>query len=189
MPVESVAEILSDRLSLFPKSQSPKLADHLVSLCRKHRLDPAFVLSLIQAESEFRIHAVSPVGAIGLMQLMLPTAQALIKTKYFHLTGFEPYLGKRLHQWELTPKQLREPFLNTAIGVAYLAWLRDYYDDHHSYTVFAAYNVGPGRMDELLAQKGFKPVDTKKYFQNIRSKVPHFRFYQPARPRPKLERG
>jgi soluble lytic murein transglycosylase-like protein len=70
-----------------------------------------------------------------------------------------------------------DPYVNTAIGVAYLAWLRDYYKGS-PYRLLAAYNVGPGRMNELLSQRSFQPTETKKYFLSIRRGVPVFRFYQ-----------
>src|SRR5688572_27777489 len=58
MSEKRVADILTDRLDLFPQSQVPKLAHHLVSLCKQYRFDPAFILSLIEVESGFKIKAV-----------------------------------------------------------------------------------------------------------------------------------
>src|SRR5581483_5315486 len=43
----------------------------------KNRLDPDFVNSVIKAESDFKVHAVSKKGAQGLMQLMPGTAAKL----------------------------------------------------------------------------------------------------------------
>src|ERR1700687_1620548 len=42
---------------------------------QKHQVKPAFVKSIIAAESGFSSAAISPKGAIGLMQLMPQTAQ------------------------------------------------------------------------------------------------------------------
>lgn len=179
---EKVSEILKDRLDLFPQSQASKLAHHILALCKRYRLDPAFILSLMQVESEFRVKAISPVGAVGLMQLMVPTANFVIHELGVHFSGFEDFKGYALRSG-VSVRQLEDPFVNTAIGIAYLAWLRDYYEGLPAYYVLAAYNVGPARLDELLAQKSFKPVETKKYFLAIRRGVPKFRFYRKSKPR------
>ncbi|MGZ3696730.1 MAG: lytic transglycosylase domain-containing protein, partial [Bdellovibrionota bacterium] len=150
-----------------PKSQTPKLARHLLSLCRQYRFDPAFVLSLIQVESAFKIKARSPVGALGLMQLMPGTAQFIAQE-----------LGIEVSQQGITERALLDPFFNITLGVAYLAWLRDHYAGSAPYYLVAAYNIGPARLDELLSRKSFKPVGTKKYFQAIRRGIPEFRYYR-----------
>ena len=43
----------------------------------RNRLDPDFVSSVISAESNFKVHAISKKGALGLMQLMPSTAAQL----------------------------------------------------------------------------------------------------------------
>lgn len=178
IPEERVTEILADRLDLFPKSQAPRLARHIVSLCKNYRFDPAFVLSLIQVESSFRVRATSPVGALGLMQVMLPTANFVVQNLRLSPSGFENFQVMSLRSRALTSAVLVEPFVNTMIGITYLAWLRDYYKGLLPYHVVAAYNLGPARLDELLASKSFRPVETKKYFHSIRRGVPHLRFYR-----------
>jgi soluble lytic murein transglycosylase-like protein len=177
MSEDEVSEILEDRLDLFPKSQVPRLARHIIFLCQKYRLNPAFVLSLIEVESSYRIKAVSPVGAIGLMQVMVPTADYVIHTHGVRFSGYENFKGNSIRKGKITVAKLMDPFVNTALGISYLAMLRDHYKGSSSY-VLAAYNVGPGRLDELLAQKSFRPVETKKYFLAIRNKVPRFRSYK-----------
>jgi hypothetical protein len=173
-----VAEILSDRLDRVPQSQIPRLSKHLVCLCEHYRFDPAFILSLIEVESGFHVKAKSPVGALGLMQVMLPTANYVVRELEFKFSGYEYFKNITLEDKEITAEVLLEPFVNTAIGMAYLAWLRDNYEN--SYHTLAAYNLGPGRIDQLLARKSFQPVIARKYFQAIRKKYPDFRFYQRA---------
>jgi hypothetical protein len=170
MPESRVTQIFKDRLDLFPQSQIPRLSRHLIALCKRYRFDPAFVLSLVQVESGFHIRIKSPMGAVGLMQLMPGTGQKMVEDLGLHY----PNVGRAL----------LDPFVNLTLGVAYLAWLRDHYRGLPPYYLVAAYNVGPARMDELLSRKSFKPVNTKKYFEAIRRQVPGFRFYRHEASRP-----
>jgi soluble lytic murein transglycosylase len=123
------------------------------------------ILSLIQVESAFRSKVVSYAGAVGLMQIMPPTARVISKRYKI------PYRG---------PKDLRNPYVNLTLGVTYLAELRDRYSGMSPYYHFAAYNVGPYRLDQLLLRKNFKPDKTKVYYDKIRNGVPGWRYYQRA---------
>ena len=136
--------------------------DHVAGLLgeRLDKFDPAFVLSVIEVESSFRIKVVSSAGAVGLMQVMPATAQVVADRYRIRYTG---------------TRSLTDPFTNVSIGVAYLAHLRDLYRDLSPYFHVAAYNIGPARLDELRVQRGFKPVKTKVYYQAIRNGVPYFR--------------
>lgn len=171
MSVRKVADVLNDQLDLFPKALTPRLAKHLVKLCRFYRFDPAFILSLIRVESGFHIRVVSAAGAVGLMQVMPATALHII------------------NEWDLPvpshvdmKRALTDPFFNLTVGVAYLASLRDRYEGRSAYYLLAAYNVGPARLDEILENvalqhKTFHPVQTLKYYEAIRRGVPDFRYY------------
>lgn len=176
MPEMRVTQILQDRLDLFPKSEAPKLARHLLELCKQYRFDPAFVLALIQVESAFHIKAVSPFGAVGLMQIMPATAVVTAEEMGLDLENQRLRLGAR-SKLAAAGRLLRDPFANLTFGVAYLSWLRDHYHGLSAYYLVAAYNIGPARMDELLSRKSFKPVSTKRYFEAIRRGVPGLRFY------------
>jgi soluble lytic murein transglycosylase-like protein len=161
-----IASILAERLDSFPSRRTLELARHLLSLCEKYRFEPAFILSLIEVESRFRTKVVSPAGAVGLMQLMPSTAR---------------FVAESLAKPFLSAKSLEDPFVNLTLGLAYLASLRDRYllDLRYSpYHVLAAYNVGPARLNQLMARKNFKPTKTRKYYEDIRRGMPQFRSYQ-----------
>ena len=163
-------EVLAKRLDYFPKDKVPELAKHLIELCRIHRFDPVFLLSLIEVESRFRIDAVSHMGAIGLMQMRLATAQDVLRSIGYRLSGYEDTESRQLLRMKLTEKSLMNPFVNTMIGMSYLSWLRDHYRGKPAYYFLAAYNMGPGRVDELLSQKG-SVIRPCSYYESIRNNI------------------
>ncbi len=105
--------------------------------------EPALVLGLIRQESLFNTDAVSRVGARGLMQLMPGTAK---------LTA--PKVGLRYDASRLT----QDPDYNVALGRHYLAEMLERYDGQHILAI-AAYNAGPGRVEEWLGRFGPPPSD------------------------------
>lgn len=179
MSESNISDIFADHLVNFPKSQVPKLSRHLLSLCRHYRFDPAFVLSLIQVESAFNPKVISPMNAVGLMQVLPGTAQFVVRDTGLPFAGVDEATSTAVRkQRRATERMLTDPFYNLSIGVAYLAWLRDYYQDLDPYYLVAAYNIGPGRLDELRARKSFRPTETKKYYLAIRRRVHEFRSYK-----------
>ncbi len=106
-------------------------------------VDPAIVLGLIRQESSFDSGTVSPAGARGLMQLMPATAATLA-----HQIGTT-----------VTPVALVfEPEQNMRLGTAYLRELLDRYANALPLAL-AAYNAGPGRVDQWLVQNGDPRVE------------------------------
>jgi soluble lytic murein transglycosylase-like protein len=103
-----------------PPAPSPaQLAD---AAADKYGLPRRLVRSVISKESDFQPQAVSPKGAIGLMQLMPATAEAL---------GADP----------------RDPAQNVDAGTRYLRDLLEKYDGG-LWHALAAYNAGPGAVDK-----------------------------------------
>ncbi len=100
----------------------------------RHDLDPALVLAVIHVESRFDTYAVSPVYALGLMQVMPATGEWLAPTVGVEWRG---------------PETLFDPVANVRLGIAYLRQLTDRYDGSIR-TALLAYNWGPGRIDRRL---------------------------------------
>jgi soluble lytic murein transglycosylase-like protein len=163
MSVDRVTRVFNDHLVGVPARRHSRLARYLLRQCSDYQFDPAFVLSLIQVESRFRAEAVSPVGAVGLMQIMPATAGLIARRSGIQYSG---------------PSSLRDPFINITLGMAYLSLLREKYQGLAPYFLVAAYNIGPAKLDELLSRKYFKPVKTKQYYQAIRHGVHNLRFYK-----------
>jgi soluble lytic murein transglycosylase-like protein len=111
------------------------LARTILSESRARGVSPSLVLAVIQIESGYYNFAVSPVGALGLMQIMPPTGEMLARE-----LGV-PWRG---------PQTLFDPIVNVRFGIAYLAWLHREYGNLS--TALAAYNWGPGHVSRQLAQ-------------------------------------
>lgn len=105
-------------------------------------LPPAFVQSVARAESGYRQDAVSPKGAIGLMQLMPKTAAEL---------AADPYDAAQ----------------NAEAGAKYLRDLLQKYenDPHQVSKAVAAYNAGPAAVDKY---DGIPPyAETIRYVKRV----------------------
>lgn len=171
MGEEHVAHVFEDHLPQSFRSQSRDLARHLLRLSRRYDFHPAFVLALIQIESSFNPLAHSRAGAIGLMQLMPPTAKSLARKLNYERAA-------RLSRRDLS-RALTDPFISLSLGVAYLHELRTRYPEASPYYMLAAYNLGPGRLRELLVNPKYRPSLTlERYIQGIRSGVEGFRTYR-----------
>ncbi|EQA71709.1 transglycosylase SLT domain protein [Leptospira noguchii serovar Panama str. CZ214] len=122
------------------KNIEPSLSKIIHQESEKNNLDPRLVQSVIKAESNFKTDAVSPKGAIGLMQLMPSTADSL---------GVEdPF----------------DPAENVAGGTKFLSDLLNKYKnlDH----ALAAYNAGPSAVDRY---SGIPPYrETRNYVEKVK---------------------
>ncbi|MGE0384446.1 MAG: transglycosylase SLT domain-containing protein [Gammaproteobacteria bacterium] len=105
---------------------------------RQRKLPPAVLFSIIRAESAFMTDARSPVGAMGLMQLMPQTAEHTART-----------LGIKLND----PKLLYDARTNITLGSAYLKRMLDAHGGNLALAA-AAYNAGPGRVRAWRANAG-----------------------------------
>jgi soluble lytic murein transglycosylase-like protein len=61
----------------YPRYSKQEIRRAIVWYAKKYRLDPALLRAVIKTESDFRQHAVSPKGAVGLMQLTPAAATTL----------------------------------------------------------------------------------------------------------------
>jgi soluble lytic murein transglycosylase len=108
-------------------------------------VDPFLVAGLIREESLYSARVVSPVGAIGLMQLMPATAKKVARQ-----------LGLRDSDYD--PQGLYEPEHNIQLGTYYLGQLLNEFQDNIIYSV-AAYNAGPQAVKRWIAQNGQRDPD------------------------------
>jgi soluble lytic murein transglycosylase-like protein len=149
VPAPPAPTVAAPAAPLPPAPSPQELAD---SAADKYGLPRLLVRSVMAAESGFQANALSPKGAIGLMQLMPGTAQDL---------GADPY----------------DPAQNVDAGVHYLRDLLSRYDGG-LFRALAAYNAGPGAVDKyhwvppyrettdyvnrIVNAAGFAPAQTGK---------------------------
>ncbi len=117
------------------------VARTIVREARRHDIDPGLVLAVIHVESRYNAFAVSPVGAMGLMQIMPRTGVELAAR-----AGI-PWRG---------PQTLFDPILNVRMGVAYLRELANRFGSIE--LALAAYNWGPGHIHRRLRRGTPAPV-------------------------------
>jgi soluble lytic murein transglycosylase-like protein len=106
------------------------LAERIEDIALAEGIETHVAFGLVRAESEFNRRAVSPVGAVGLTQLMPSTA------RYF----------KR----GVSREALMDRDTNLRIGFRYLRTLIEKYNGNLELALLA-YNRGPERVDQLLA--------------------------------------
>ncbi|TBR17000.1 lytic transglycosylase domain-containing protein [bacterium] len=85
---------------LKENGKTDRYDDALLSEARKRGLDPRLLKAIIAAESEFNPKALSPKGALGLMQVMPATAESmgvprgLIKDPWQNIRAGAAYIAK-----------------------------------------------------------------------------------------------
>jgi soluble lytic murein transglycosylase len=114
---------------------------------RDNGLDPALVYGLVRQESRFVSDIVSGAGAVGLMQLMPPTARWVARQ-----TGAD---ARAL--------RLDNAAFNVRLGAYYLHYVLDKLDGEPVLAA-AAYNAGPGRAQ---AWRGNAPLEGAIYAETI----------------------
>jgi hypothetical protein len=143
------------------RSAPPAIAATVNRVAAEHVLPPELLDSVIKAESNYEPYAVSPKGAVGLMQLIPATARRFGVADAFN------------------------PVENIQGGAKYLRYLLDLY--HGDYPLaLAAYNAG----EETVARYGGVPpfAETQKYVAQVRKRVEtRVKAKQPAAPETKPE--
>ena len=123
------------------------LAGNIVDVASAEGIDPELAFRLVKLESDFKVHATSPVGAIGLTQLMPATARYYVKG--------------------ITREKLYDPTTNLRIGFRYLRGLVNEYDGDVKIALLV-YNRGPVAVAKSRAQgdnpsNGYDRILTKGY--------------------------
>jgi len=119
---------------------------------------PSLALAVAYVESSFRADAISPAGAIGVMQIM-------------------PRTGRTIYG--LSPQQLKDPHINIRAGIQFLDKLIEQYDGRidlalSHYNGGSAVNRG-GKKKVISYTRGYvlKVLDAAKRYRESQSVTPH----------------
>jgi soluble lytic murein transglycosylase-like protein len=118
-----------------------------------------WIWRVMHAESRGNRRAISPAGAMGLMQIM-PATWAMLTAR--HRLGNDPF----------------DVRANIHAGAAYLCAMWDRYGDVR--LMLAAYNAGPGRADAYAARRRGLPAETIAYVAAIAPELGSLRRPSPA---------
>jgi len=139
--LERVSRYLSDRRSGLSEVEIEQVSAAIVRDANALGIDPMLVIAVIHVESRGNAYALSPVGAMGMMQIMPRTGEELAAQLDIPWNG---------------PQTLFDALANVRMGIAYLKQLETRYGSMA--TALAAYNWGPGRIDSRLRSGAALPV-------------------------------
>jgi Transglycosylase SLT domain len=128
-------------ISLRPTMSEAELCETIVSAARTNQLPIGFFTNLIWQESGFNSNAVSRAGAQGIAQFMPQVAEQMGVTDPFDPRQALPAAARLL-------RSLYGKFGNLGLAAA-------------------AYNAGPGRIVDWLANRGKMPIETRNYVLTI----------------------
>lgn len=130
--------------SLYPEAYKAKVFQY----AEKRKIDPYLILSIMRAETQYKSDAISPVGAVGLMQFMPYSAQKVAD----------------ITDQKIQTDQLFTPEKSIEFGAAYLKKLSLEMENQKP-LVAAAYNGGPHRVKSWMKNLGQLEFD--KFIEHI----------------------
>ena len=136
---ERIVQIIGNFNTGLDKKEEYKIAETIYYESLKYGYDPLLIVAVILTESSFNNRAISRRGAIGLMQILPPTAIEIAEKANF--------------EWK-DDNSLHNPFLNIKMGTYYLFSLKLRFKDMA--LALEAYNAGPTRMLEMI-RSGKRP--------------------------------
>ncbi len=123
-------------------------SEHVSHFAADYGVPESLAYSIIRAESNFYPSARSPVGAVGLMQVMPATAKFLLKGE----------------SRDSAASQLTRPELNINLGMKHLQYLVKRYRGNLVFAV-AAYNSGATPVDRW--RRNFSGLRSDEFIENI----------------------
>lgn len=135
------SQVLAEALPIRHTAQHRSYDAYVSEASRRFRIPAAWIRAVMRRESGNDPRAISPKGAMGLMQIMPDTWNEL-RTRY--RLGEDPF----------------DPRDNILAGAAYL---RELYDRYGSPSFLAAYNAGPRRYEDSLSKTRHLPAETRAY--------------------------
>jgi soluble lytic murein transglycosylase-like protein len=150
-PADEIEALLSRYMTGLAPFELRRTAEAVLHESARNRIDPRLVLAVMHTESGYYNFARSPVGALGLMQIMPATGEMLAREAGLGWSG---------------PDDLFSPELNVQLGTRYLALLHARYGTWRR--ALAAYNWGPAAIDKRLADGALVP---EAYVQQVYARL------------------
>ena len=113
--------------------------NEIVTSAQRNKIDPFLVAAVIKNESEFRPGAVSPVGAVGMMQIMPETGE---------------WIAGQMGLADYSVDSLYNPGINIRMGCWYLSELKFEFRDN-LLLMMMAYNAGRGNTHGWMNANGW----------------------------------
>jgi hypothetical protein len=145
VPVSAVAQTPPPVSGAEANSAPDPFAAFIGEASKRFNVPTLWLRAVMQVESAGNAQALSPKGAIGLMQIM-PETYAQLRQEYG--LGADPF----------------DPHDNLMAGAAYL---REMYDLYGAPGFLAAYNAGPGSYDAHLMTGQPLPAETQLYLSRL----------------------
>ncbi|UPK26501.1 lytic transglycosylase domain-containing protein [Bradyrhizobium sp. 195] len=142
---EPTAAVAAQAAPIQRQQASDRYAALVAEAARRFSIPEAWIRAVMRIESGGDRHAVSPKGALGLMQLM-PKTWADMRARYG--LGRDPF----------------DPHDNIFAGTAFL---RELHERYGSPGFLAAYNAGPGRYEDYRDKHRPLPAETVAYVAAI----------------------
>lgn len=140
---------IENQRALWEKAYPKAFQEYVDEFSGKFDVPQEMIWSIMRAESTFRRDAVSPVGAMGLMQVMPKTGQKIAEL-----------MGER----KFDPKDLLEPPTAIKMGTRYLQRLWRKFNGNRA-LVAGGYNAGPHRI--LMWLSRFGTLDLDEFIEHI----------------------
>jgi soluble lytic murein transglycosylase-like protein len=112
----------------------------IAAVAERFALDPLLVVAVIEAESGYDWRAISPMGSVGLMQVMPETAA------------------------QYGAQDAYDPIVNIGLGCRHLAGLMERFEGDMKLAL-AGYNAGPGAVDRFDGVPPYR--ETRRYVDRV----------------------
>ncbi len=156
LPKKEFEELLMSSLTPEAQGQIKPYLGALLNLSVEYQMDPFWIVSIIMVESNFKLTAVSPKNARGLMQIKPDTAQHLYQLMQITLT--EDQVSENLYH----------PEKNIEVGVFYLKKLLQNFRMNYRFAT-VAYNIGPQKLRNRLNENSLD-VNNFSYLVKVKDR-------------------
>lgn len=156
LPKKEFEALLLSSLSPSVQEEIKPYIGSILNFSVEYQMDPFWIVSIIMVESNFKLTALSPKNARGLMQIKPDTAQHLYQLMQITLT--EDQVSENLYH----------PEKNIEVGVFYLKKLLQNFRMNYRFAT-VAYNIGPQKLRNRLTEKSLD-VDNFSYLVKVKDK-------------------